>query len=95
MAQPLWITTTTMPDGTFDIFQFTGWLQHATLLDLYIGLAHMDTLTIAYEERCGLLFGAAKDEAIAKAQFYSNLSLQIDSEILDRTDAAFAPQYPN
>lgn len=95
MADFIWITTTTTPDGKFDIFQFTGWLQSATLIDLYIGLAHMETLAIAYEERWSLLFGEAQDEAAAKAGFYNNLHHLISIEICDRTDGSFKPQYPN
>lgn len=95
MTESVWVTTTTLPDGTFDIFQFTVWLQSATLPDLYIGLAQANTLAIAYNERWRLSFGTAKDAAGQKADFYYNLYHLIDNTIIDRTNAALAPQYPN
>lgn len=95
MAESVWVATTILPDSTFDIFRFTAWLHSATLLELHIELLYAEICATEFTQLWGISFGAAKQEAARKADFYNNLYARIDNEIVDRTDAAFAPQYPN
>lgn len=95
MAEAVWITTTTLPDSEFDIFRFTAWLQHATLLELHLELLFTEICANEFTALWGISYGTAKQEAVEKANFYNSLYALIDNEIVDRTDAAFTPQYPN
>jgi hypothetical protein len=95
MTESVWITTTTLPDSEFDIFRFTAWLQHATLLELQIELLFTEICADEFTALWGISHGAAKQEAVVKANFYNSLYALIDNTIIDRTNAAFAPQYPN
>lgn len=95
MSESIWITTTTTPDGTFDIFQFMVWLHSATLLELYGTLALMDQLANTHTDRWAITFGEAQEEAAQMAEYYNNLHHLIGIEACDRTDAAFKSQHPN
>lgn len=95
MTELVWVTTTTRHDGTFDIFQFTAWLQSATLLELYAELARIESLAIDSQEQYQITFGKARDEAADTAEYYNNVHHHISMEICDRTNASFKPPEPN
>lgn len=48
MTEHTWVLTTTLPDGTFDIFRFAAWLEQATLLELQLELLYVETCMDEY-----------------------------------------------
>lgn len=90
-----WVLTTTLPDGTFDIFQFAARLQQATLLELQTELLYAETCANEYRALTEITFGKAGEDMKAKADLYESLWALIDYEILNRIDDEFKPQHPS
>lgn len=95
MAESVWITTTTLPDGTFDFFRYMALLENASLLELQMEMLYAELCAGEYEALARSTFGKAGDDMKLKANLYNDLWALIDNEIAKRTDDESKPQYPN
>lgn len=95
MAESIWITTTTLPDGTFDFFRFAALLQTATLLELHMELIYAETCADEYGSIADVCYGAEKEEMTAKAILHNSLWALIDNEIFIRGNPEFMPKNSN
>lgn len=77
------IMTTTLPDGSFDIFQWVAWKQNATLTELYIALGNMESLEIVYRVRVERGEGDEYENTL-KAEFFLSLQADIITQIAIR-----------
>lgn len=88
-----WLTimTTTLPDGSFNIFQWTEWKANASILQLYFAFDKMETMELAYQLRIERGDGDEVENAI-KVEFYLALQADLIIEIARRVDGW---QHPN
>jgi hypothetical protein len=75
--------TTTLPDGSFDIFRWTAWRAEASLMQLYFSFGQMETLELAYQLRIERGEGDEIENAL-KVEFYLSLQADILTEIAVR-----------
>jgi hypothetical protein len=75
------IFTSTMPDGSFDIFHFTAMVQAAPLALLYLEHGNMEALIVEYESLCKCESGDALEELTLKLKLYEGLQDIIATEI--------------
>lgn len=95
MTESTWITTHTMPDGTFDFFRFAAWLHTAPLLELQVELLYVETCAAEFGKLAEITIGKGKDKACQKANLFNSLWCLIDNEIFDRCNPVYKPQSKN
>ena len=79
MMKPIHIMTTTLPDGSFNIFQWTTYKAQASIVELYFAIYKMETLELVYRLRAEQ--GIDEYENTLRAEFYLALQMDIITEI--------------